>query len=367
MQLDAVRTVFERPGPFVTVHAEVGRGTEDARQQLDARWTTIRHALEKQDVDAALVDKIGERLRENHHVPGEARMTIVGCGDDIVFEAVQAGHSTSPEVTEVAPLPDLSGWLAHEARQFPFGLAVVDREGGDVEFYTAINEAPAEHQEVHGETLHIQKVPQGDWAHRKFQQGTENVWKGNAEQVAEALRSGVRRLKPRVVVLAGDEHARSNVAAALDGLETPVVHVTAGGRGAGASQEALWGEVAEVVARFEADQDEQVAEQVLERSGQGAGAASGLEPVLDALVKGQVERLVVDLEAARAETVDASRPGLALPDAAAGQSLPADRVLVAVGANTDAQLSLLPGQRTKGEGVAALLRWDDSAAPADTV
>jgi len=60
-------------------------------------------------------------------------------------------------------------------------------------------------------------------------------------------------------------------------------------------------------------------------------------------------------------TVDPSdHPGLSLPSSAAGESrLPADQVLVAAGAATDADLSVLPAEQTKGAGVAALLRWDD--------
>ena len=41
------------------------------------------------------------------------------------------------------------------------------------------------------------------------------------------------------------------------------------------------------------------------------------------------------------------------------EELPADMVLVAAGAATDTELSLLPAEQTKGAGVAALLRWDD--------
>src|SRR5688572_5492308 len=50
MHLHAVHDLVRRPGPFVTVQAEIGRTTEVARQQLDARWTTIRHTLEREGV-----------------------------------------------------------------------------------------------------------------------------------------------------------------------------------------------------------------------------------------------------------------------------------------------------------------------------
>jgi hypothetical protein len=99
----------------------------------------------------------------------------------------------------------------------------------------------------------------------------------------------------------------------------------------------------------------------MQGAGQQGTAARGLGEVLDALVRGQVDRLVLDLEAAHEMTVNPKEhPGLALPEPAAStEQLPADQVLVAAGAATDAQLSLLPRAQTKGAGVAALLRWEE--------
>jgi hypothetical protein len=359
MNLEALREVFSHQGPFVTVHAEVGRETEDARQQLDARWTTIRQQLEQEGLGQPLIDSIGSRLRENPRVPGEARRTIVAAGDDIVFDDVQPGHSIWPETTEVAPLPDLSGWLHQADAQLPFVLIVADREGADVDFYRAVSQPDPEHREVHGETLHITKVPEGDWAQKQFQNRSENVWKQNAGEVADLVRSVCRSHRPRVVCLAGEERARAEVTTALEGLETELVQIAAGGRAAGASEEALWDEVRVALARIVAADDQQVADRLLESSGQGRGAARGVGDVVDALVKGQVDRLVLDLEAARDMTVRAKdHPGLALPPTVGDQDLPADRVLVAAGAATDADVSLLPTDQSRGAGVAALLRWD---------
>ena len=77
MQLGTIQDVYTHPGPFVTVHLDVSRNTEDAPQQLDARWTTARQSLEEAGVDTALVDAIGERIHEPLDVPGEVRRTIV--------------------------------------------------------------------------------------------------------------------------------------------------------------------------------------------------------------------------------------------------------------------------------------------------
>ena len=155
MHLTPIRPVFDSPGPYVTVHADVSRSTEDARQQLDARWRNIQQVLGDEGVDPSLLETIGARLHDNHHVPGEARLTIVGADDRVLFEDLQPGHSTAPETWEVAALPDLSGWLQGQEGSLRFGLAVLDREGADIDFYAAANRGSVDHQEVTGETFGI--------------------------------------------------------------------------------------------------------------------------------------------------------------------------------------------------------------------
>lgn len=360
MRLNAVHDLFTRPGPFVTVSTEVGRTTEDARQQLDARWTTIRHALEHEDVGGELIDEIGGRLQEPPPVAGPARRTLVAEGGEIVFDDVQAGTTRWPEVVEVGPLPDLTSWLAQGDRQIPFALVVAGREGADIYFHHGVAEPADDEMQVEGEDFGITKVAEGDWKQKKYQQSAESQWKHNAEEVAEELRTLVRTRRPHVVILAGDVRAVSDIETALEGVQVPVLKVDSGGRNPGASDEALWDDVRLVLAEIEARKDQEVTDELLARTGQGTGAARGLGEVLDALVKGQVERLVIDLEATSTMTVDpAEHPGLRLPEGLAGE-VPADRVLVAAAAATDAEVSVLPRQQSRGQGVAAILRWDDS-------
>lgn len=360
MNLASIQDLYAHDGPFVTLHMDVSRNTEDALQQLDARWRTVRHELEGAGIDADLVEKLRERVHEQTDVAGEVRRTLVCAGSDILLDDVRAGHTLWPETTTIGPLPDLAGWLTQVDGQIPFILVTADREGADVDFYRAMSKPDAEHQEVHGSTLHLTKVPQGDWAQKQFQQRAENVWRANAREVADVVRRACAEHRPRAVILAGDERARAEIAEALEGVQTDIERVDAGGRAAGSSSDALWDAVSAVLSRLEAYDEQQITERLLEKSGQGQGAARGLPEVLDALVKGQVERLILDLQATREHTVrPADHPGLTLPAGAGKEDeLPADQVLVAAGAATDAQLSVLPAEQTKGAGVAALLRWD---------
>lgn len=361
MQLSTLQDVYAHRGPYVTVHLDVSRNTEDAPQQLDARWTRARHELEHAGVDAALIEQIGERLREPVDIPGEARRTIVAADGAVVFDEVLAGHTTWPEGVTTGDLPDLSGWLRQADGQVPFLLVVADREGADLDFYRALTNTDAQHSEVSGTAMQLHKFGGGGWSHKRFQQRTENEWESNARDVAEEIRGLVTRHRPRVVVLAGDERARTAIADSLGGIHCDVEQVTAGGRAAGSSEEALWDDVRRVLAQIEAHDQQQLTGLLEEKWGQGSGAALGVDDVLDALVQRKVDTLILDLQKAHEITVDPGRfPGLPLPEGLSDdKQLPADQVLVAAGAATDAAVTVLPAGQTKGGGVAAVLRWDE--------
>jgi len=368
MELARLRTVYEHPGPYLTVHAEVGRAGEDALDQLDARWTSIRHELERHDLDRALVEEVGERLRANTHLEGEVRRTIVASGNEVVFDDVQAGHSMWPETVDVAELPDLGGWLRIADQELPFLLVQVDRTGGEIDSYRAIARPRGEHEAVQGSTFHIRKVPEGGWSQDHFQQSAEDQWERNAREVAEEARKLAARHRPRAIIVAGDVRAVTDLAGALGNGDVPVVKLESGGRAAGTSEEAMWQEVSTALAQLEAHAQKEIADRLAEAAGRQEGAAIGTDAVLDALVRQQVDRLVLDLDEAADRTVRPSlHEGLALPEpAVAADELPADRAGVAAAALSGSRLSLLPaelipslGGAGNAEGVAALLRWTD--------
>ena len=361
MRLDAVRPVLDQPGPYLTVHAEVGRTDENALDEIDARWTTLRHELEHRDVDPALIEQVGERLRENTHLPGEVRRTIVATPHEVVFDEVQAGHAEWPDSVDLGDLPDLSGWLRQADRAIPFVLVQVDRTGGDLAYYRAVAQPPADERSVQGETFQIRKVSQGDWAQKQYQNRAEELWKQNAEAVADELTSLMRHDRPRVVLVAGDVRATQELVDALGRHPTPVVKLESGGRAEGVSEEALWDEIRTVLAELEAHADEDRAERLAAGEGRGRGVAVGSVDVLEAFVLGQVDELVLDLGQAQDATVHpVDFPGLELPEPARSSAeLPADRVLLAAAARTDAAVSLLPAALVPAPGVAAILRWDD--------
>jgi len=157
--------------------------------------------------------------------------------------------------------------------------------------------------------------------------------------------------------------ARAEVTHALEAHDpeatAPLIQIESGGRAAGASDEALWDEVRAELTRMDREEDAGIAARLDEARGRGEGAAAGVDDVASSLVEGRVDQLVLDLAALGGRTIDPSRlEGIPLPRSAAeADELPADLALVAAGALSGADLTLLPATMSRGGGAAALLRW----------
>ncbi len=360
MNLAGIQHLYTHDGPFVNLHLDVSRENTAAGWGLETRWTNIRHQLSDADVERAVLDRIGDLVLASTGIGGEVRRTIVAADGEILFDDVRQGHGAWPEVTATGPLPDVSGWVTQVDGEFPFVLVVADREGADIDVYRSLSHRGEREATVQGQTLHISKVPSGDWA--ELQGSTEEVWKRNARGVAEAVRAAAKEHGARFVVLAGEVRARSEIHEVLDhdGGSLEVAEVEGGGRAAGSSEEALRNDVHAAVGQRWQHDIHQVTQRLEEQSGQDREVARGLRNVMQALVRGQVERIVVDLATAHDQTISIDDyPGLDLPASAALGRLPADQALVAAGALTDADLTVLPSSTIGGDGIAALLRWED--------
>jgi hypothetical protein len=362
MHLDRLRPVFEQDGPFVTVHVPVGRQSEDAVSQRQARWTTIRHELEHEGVSPGLLAELERRLEENVHRHGEPRRTIVACGDSVIFDEVQGGRTIAPEILDVGPLPQLAPWIAAADNGRPFLLVVTDRTGADVSVHEAVAEPATEDTEVTGETFYITKVAEGDWAQKQFQNTAENTWKHNAGLVADEVRRLARQHRPHATLVAGETRARAELMHAFEhDVEAlgQILPIESGGRAEGASDEALWDEVSRTMAQLQHEEETALLERIEQERGRDDRAAEGIEDVARSLAMAQVEHLVLDLDALAECTVPIQAlEGVPLPVASADcDELPADRALVAAAALTGAQVSTVPAAVTHSDGAVALLRW----------
>ena len=122
----------------------------------------------------------------------------------------------------------------------PFVVARIDRTGADVDVFSAIDAPPADRAHVKGRTKHIHKFGGGGWAHLRFQHNTEEAWRKNAEEVAAAVDEKAQEHGVRLLVLGGDQRARTFVVEALPaGRGYDVVEVEGNVRAEGASEDQL--------------------------------------------------------------------------------------------------------------------------------
>jgi hypothetical protein len=163
------------------------------------------------------------------------------------------------------------------------------------------------------------------------------------------------------VLVAGDDHAVELIEHEWDPQLAPLVKVDSGGRAAGSDSTAFDAEVEEVLAEFAAHADHDVAEHLAEGAAHDR-AVAGLAEVIDALVKGQAETVVIDpARSASVHVRPADHPGLNLPaEARRSEELPADRVVTALTALTDAEVRVVDGSLLPRDGMSAILRWSDA-------
>ena len=356
MRTDSIASLFDEPGPFASVMVDVSQDGEDGAEQRELRLEEALGELLAAGAPEPVVHQLRDRLEKPTDKPAPLARLVVAteagvCLDDMVQERLDAA------VASWSPLPDLTTWIRLQDASIPFLLVVADREGSDIEVYRASNRQPDETAEIHGETFQIHKVKVGGWAQDHYQNHTEEVWRRNARQSADVINKQVARGIP-LVVMAGDERARVEIAGALSAKAAEcLAQIDAGGRAAGSSREALEAAVGDVLRSEVVKRRLGFVRQYQERRGRGDAVATGEREVLDAFVIGQVDTLLLDAVRSREETVrPAEHRGLNL-GLDPGETVPLDQALVAAAARTSADVVVVPGRVLEGAAAAALLRW----------
>lgn len=360
MHADAIAHLFDMEGPFASVLVDVSQDSEDGSQQREERLTEVLGELESRGAPASVVATIRERLEEPvDKLAPIARLLVATetevCLDDLVQERVRMPVATW------SPLPDVAPWVTLRDASIPFLLVVADREGSDIEVYSASTREPSRKETVHGERDFIHKVNVGGWSQGRYQNSTEEVWHRNAKQTGEIIDRYVARGMP-LVILAGDERARVEIAGVLSTRASEhMVQVEAGGRAAGSSRAALEEAVAEVLRGEVVARRLDRVHEFQERKGRRGAVATSVEEVLDAFVLGQVDTLLLDAASSREQAVrPAEHRGLNLGLETSAE-VPLDQALICAAARTAADVVVVPPRVLGGSPAAALLRWDQSS------
>jgi ribosomal protein L7Ae-like RNA K-turn-binding protein len=374
MDVSFLAPVFQTPGPYATVSADVTHVTENADTELDLRVRAIAEKLTEQGAPEAVVEAVRGRLLEGND-GGEAgtvkgRAVVVAADGTVVFDS-QLGDAPRQELAQWSPHPDLLPVLRALPGRIPHVVVLTDRTGADLTVATLPGHADEE-ETVKGDTFQIRKFQGGGWAHHRYQHNAENKWVHNADDVAEHIASVVRRLHPRFVLLAGDMRARQILTDRASGLWSDlVVNMDEGGRAAGADREVVERRAAELVAEHEARDEAEAVEKIASAGAHGL-AVTGTANVVEALRKAQVETLVLADPADDEELFVGASPlelgvdkadmdALGVQDA---QSVPAGAALLSAAVASTAGVVVVPRAAMPGDiPVAAILRYTDDSTP----
>ncbi|TLM70717.1 Vms1/Ankzf1 family peptidyl-tRNA hydrolase [Pseudarthrobacter sp. NamB4] len=359
--------LYRLPGPWCTAYVDAGTGTVDTLEAADVRPGNTRAQLEAQGASFADLDAVEQALQPEAGAPSPvSRYVLVHQGKTEINE-ILPGDRVLPERISVDAVPDLLPLVKHRPEEFPYVVAEVSREHGEIRLHYAGAGAPASTEEVQGSTEHIKKFQGGGWAHLRFQHHTEDVWRRNADQVAEEIDRVVGSSGARLVVLAGDIHARRLVQEQLSkATQTLVSVVDSHTHTAGADQSLLEDQVNQRVAEQWATEQQEIMERLATQEGQAnPESAIGIGAVVHALQQAQVDVLILNDAALSERTLLAldAEPWIATAEeeslaANVLGAVPAPAALLRAAALTDARVLLVPGGvLPEGRDIAALLRW----------
>jgi hypothetical protein len=164
--LAGLTSLYERPGPFVTVYLDASRDTESGQHEVETRWRDVRATLDAQGADTATLDAIGAAVDADRSSAGRHGLIVVAAGGDVGLH----GRLRQPPAVSTgtfSPLPRLLPYLAQQSAQVPHLVVVADHAGADL--LTGDVTRPAGSATVTGSD-------RDDWSERHFHQRVENSW-----------------------------------------------------------------------------------------------------------------------------------------------------------------------------------------------
>lgn len=290
MDLAFLKTLYQRPGPFASVYADLTRTTEDASKAVELRWRALRADLEAQHAPKDTLRAIERTVEDETRARRSEGLVLFAADGEVVHADRLPGPPRTPRAT-FAPLPDVLPYLAERGERFPHLLAVVDRRGGAIDYVTA--DGGHRHIDVQGdEEYPIHKTKAGDWNQSRFQRSSENVWKTNAKKVAHEIDRAADRCGAEAVVIAGDTRARTAV---LDEISEHVLELTVEtDKNTTVDDPDLDAELHRILNLKTAERIMTVAERFDRELANGQRAVSGLAATTEAVRQGRVETLLLE-------------------------------------------------------------------------
>ncbi|KXK61999.1 peptide chain release factor 1 [Micromonospora rosaria] len=367
MHLSFLRPLYDRAGPWCSVYLDASRDTQDSRPALDLRWRALKGDLLGQGADAATVDAIEQVVRGHTPMAGDYGIAVFATRGRVVLSEYLSAPPLR-DLASVAPLPHTMPLVAQRGEQVAWVRVLADRTGADA-IAVGAGELPRRATVRGRESYPLRRANPGGWSQSRYQRAADEAWHHNAGDTAAATAELAEKVNAEVVVLAGDIRATGVIAAQLPRRwQDVLVRTDAGARTGGADPAAMDDVTVQVIA--EAAQAR--VDATLDRFGMQEDVGAGLDAVVDALQRNQVDTmLIVDDPSATGQLWIGSAPtDIATdPERLTGggepQQVRADAALLRALAGTDAELTVLaPGEAPDlADGVGAVLRYVDPATP----
>ncbi|MFI8401326.1 hypothetical protein ACIGG5_13935 [Streptomyces sp. NPDC085463] len=250
MNLDFLKPLLERPGPWASVYVETDRSTEDAARIQRLRNRSVAARLVDEGADPATIRAVAERLGAepvSGSPPGRALFATAG---EVVLDVPLT--ATPPSAGAVwTHLPHIAPLVLLRSDAPACRVALIDREGADLELRDShgtrnLGEARGKRWQGRGH----RSVPQDryEW---HYGNKVEDAWEETADAIARALVRHCPQDGGTLLVLAGDARERKAVRERLpQRLRSVAVEVDHGSRAPGASTALLDRRIEEARSRY---------------------------------------------------------------------------------------------------------------------
>jgi len=364
---DSLAPLLRGGRPTTWAYADVSEDRDDPRGHAESLATSTLDALVRAGAPEADARLVVEELVAPPGAPAPVSRYVLVQDGELVLSEVLPGPPKAAAALGHGPVPDALPLLAHRPVDLTFLVVEVGRDGGGFRVYRFGHGEVQREEQVQGRTDTLHKIVGGGWAHKRMQSHTEELWRQNVGELADAIDSAVRRHRAGLVVVAGDIRARQLVELELSEETRGLLSVVpADTRAPDASDDALVGQVEVALARVVAQRVHDALDLLRTRLGRGDGTAvTRLGEVVPALAAAQVDTLLLDPAAVDDRTLlalgdapwVATAPEESLGAAVLGE-LPAASALARAALLTDAHVVLASAGSLPGDsGLGALLRW----------
>jgi Bacterial archaeo-eukaryotic release factor family 2 len=362
----------ERTGPFAAVVMDATHDAPDGQAQVELRWRAHEQGLAEAGAPREVLDEIESVVLTPASRPdqvdrdGRLGRVVVADAAGVALD-VTLPEPPLREATSWGLVPSLLPLVRGTARLLDYLL--VDVTAGEAVLRRVGLLQRTQESHVAGDNDVLHKVPGGGWAHYRMERRVEDSVTRNAKQFAEVVASELRRHRPGLLLVSGEDkvvhelmaHLPPNVAAEAIRLSK---------RGAAQDDEIsdvvdqeLWRRRAEVVDRFRSAEARQ------------SGAVQGLTDVVTALRGAQVDQLILEDDPSsdlslwsggRPEQLGLTREDVLALGAESAEQVRADAAIAWALVGTNASIELTdPGEVDLTDGIGATLRWSDESTPHD--